>query len=719
MPDNQMTDLAGSRRQFLKGAAGTALLLQFTLLPGAANRGAQAAAAGPAFSPNGFLRIDADGSVTIAIKHVEMGQGVHTGLAALAAEELDADWARVRVEPHAQMNLTGGSSATIGAWQPMRQAGALARAMLVQAAAEQWKVPAAEITVAAGVVRHAASKRQAGFGELAARASALPVPDAKTVALKQPADFKLIGKQIPRLDSPAKTDGEAVFAMDVTLPGMLTAVIARPPVFGAKMRSFDPSTTLKVPGVTHVVEVPRGIAVVAKGFWAASRGRDALRVEWDESAAEKRSTAELLAEYRQLASQDGTVARNDGDVAQGFAKGAKKLTAEYVFPYLAHAPMEPLSCVANLTGDRLEIWAGCQAPPFDYANAAAAAGLKPEQVKINTTLAGGSFGRRANPESDYIAEAASVAKAIGGTAPVKLVWTREDDIRGGRYRPLYLHAMSAALDDKGMPVAWKHHIVGQSIFSSVPAFAGMMKNGVDPTSSEGAVNIPYQIANFRLDLTNTKAGVPILWWRSVGSTHTAFATETFIDELAVAAGKDPLDYRRALMAEHPRHLAVLNLVAEKAGWGSALPKGRARGIAVAESFNTVVAQVAEVSQDAKGRIKVERVVCAVDCGTAVTPDVVRAQMEGGIGFALGAVLFGDISLEKGGKVAQSNFHDYRVLRISEMPKVEVHILPSSNPPSGVGEPGVPPTGPAVANAVAALTGQRIRVLPMTNSLTTA
>jgi isoquinoline 1-oxidoreductase beta subunit len=715
MPDNAMPEIASSRRQFLRTAAGlgTGLVLEFTILPPGGRGALAAAATARGLKPNAFVRVAPDDSVTVSISHVEMGQGVHTGLAAIAAEELDADWGRVRVEPAAQMKMTGGSNSTAGSWAELRQAGATARAMLVNAAAGAWGVPAAEITTERGVLRHAGSNRQARYGEMAERAGALPVPE--NVPLKDPKAFRLVGQPLPRLDNQAKTTGTAVFALDVAFPDMVTALVARPPRFGAKVRSIDATAAKAVPGVLAVVQIPRGVAVVAKGFWAAQKGREALKVGWDDSAAETRSTADLLAEYRKVAAGSGTAARNDGDATTAFAKAPKKLAAEYVFPYLAHAPMEPLNCVVKLTATSCEVWAGCQAPPFDYGNAAAAAGLKPEQVKINTVLAGGSFGRRANPESDYISEAVSIAKAWGGSAPVKLVWTREDDIKGGRYRPFYVHSLQAALDKDGKPVAWKHHIVGQSIFDSVPMFRGMMKDGIDPTSVEGAVNIPYAIPNFRLDVTNMTTGVPILWWRSVGSTHTAFATETFIDELAQAAGKDPLAYRRSLMAHSPRHLTVLDLVAEKAGWGRPLPQGWARGIAVAESFNTVVGQVAEVSRDAQGKIKVERVVCAVDCGTAVTPDVVRAQMEGGIGFGLGAVLFGAVTLDKG-EVEQSNFHDYRVLRMAEMPKVEVHIVPSTNPPTGVGEPGVPPIGPAVANAVAALTGQRVRSLPMVSAV---
>jgi isoquinoline 1-oxidoreductase beta subunit len=449
---------------------------------------------------------------------------------------------------------------------------------------------------------------------------------------------------------------------------------------------------------------------VGKTFWAAKQGRDALKIEWDDSAAEKRSSTELMIAYEELANSAGTPARKDGDADAALGGAARRLKASFKFPYLAHAPMEPLTCVVRLTADACEIWAGDQFQTIDQANAAKVAGLKPEQVTINTLYAGGSFGRRANAVSDYIVEAVSVAKALGANGkPVKLIWTREDDIRGGRYRPMYFHSIEAGLDSNGTLVAWRHRIVGQSIMEGTPMAAMTVKDGVDETSVEGASTLPYAIPNLGVELHTTQVGVPVLWWRSVGSTHTAYATEVFLDEVAHATGKDPVALRQALLKD-PRHLGVLKLVAEKSGWGTPLPAGKGRGIALHKSFNTYVAQVAEVSVAADGKVKVDRVVCAVDCGVPVNPDVIRAQMEGGIGFGIGAVLYGAITL-KAGKVEQSNFFDYQVLRIEDMPAVEVHIVPSTENPTGVGEPGVPPIGPALSNAVFAATGKRIRTLP--------
>ncbi len=709
-----------SRRRFLQAgaASGAALVVGFNWTAGRMKTAAAQAAG--TFAPNAFVRIGRDNIVTVIAKHLEMGQGSYTGLATILAEELDADWAQVRVESApadatrynntlwGPVQGTGGSSAIANSYEQLRKAGATARAMLVQAAAQAWSVPPGAIGVDRGVVIHPASGRSARFGELAERAATLTPPN--DVPLKDPSKFRLIGAaSMPRVDTKAKCNGTARFALDVKPPGALTALIARPPLFGATVKSFNADKAKAVAGVTDVVQVPAGVAVVAQDFWAARKGREALEVEWDDSKAEKRGSAELIAEYKRLAATPGTVARKDGDAERALSGAAKTVEAVFEFPYLAHTPMEPLNCVVQLSANSCEIWAGDQFQTVDQANAATAAGLKPEQVKINTVFAGGSFGRRANPASDYIVEGVTVAKAIGGRAPVKLVWTREDDLRGGRYRPLYVHAMRATLDAQGNPLAWHHRIVGQSILAGTPFEPMMVKNGVDMTSVEGAQNLPYGIPNLSVELHTTKVGVPVLWWRSVGSTHTAFATEVLIDELAVSAGKDPYEFRRGLLAKHPRHLAALDLAAEKAGWRTPLPQGRTRGIAVHESFGSFVAQVAEISMNG-GEVKVERVVCAVDCGIAINPDVIRAQMEGGIGFGLGAALAEAITID-GGRVEQSNFDDYTPLRIDQMPKVEVHIVQSVEPPTGVGEPGVPPIAPAVANAIAAATGQRIRSLP--------
>jgi isoquinoline 1-oxidoreductase beta subunit len=582
--------------------------------------------------------------------------------------------------------------------------------MLLGAAANKWHVPVAELTVEKGIVYHAGSKRQATFGSLVATAATLPVPEK--VALKDPKDFKLIGHPVPRVDVPAKVDGSAQFTLDVVLPGMLVALLKRPPLFGATVKSFDISAANAIPGVVKVVQVPRGVAVIAKSFWAAKQGRDALRVEWDDTNAEKRSSAALMDEYRRLADQPAASARKQGDAAQAIRNASHKLSASYEFPYLAHAPMEPLDAVVKLTASSCEIWAGDQFQTVDQGNAAKTAGLDPQQVSIHTLYAGGSFGRRANAGSDYIVEAVSIAKAYGADGtPIKLQWTREDDIHGGLYRPMYFHKLEAGLNDKGELSGWRHVIVGQSIVADTFLGAMMIKDGIDPTSVEGAANIPYAIPNIAVDLSTTKTGVPVLWWRVVGSSHTTFAVEAFIDEVAHVAGEDGFTFRRKLLEHQPRMKAVLELAAEKAGWSSGpMPKGKGRGIAVAEAFETFVAQVAEVSVDEAGNVKVDRVVCAVDCGTPINPDIIAAQMEGGIGFALGAVLHGRITL-RDGHVEQGNFNSYRVLRMNEMPKVEVHIVPSTEAPTGVGEPGVAPLGPAVANAIFAATGQRIHVLP--------
>ena len=720
--------LRSTRRDFLK-TAGTAGAIALTIgfEWSVSSRRAFAApvpGTGTAFIPNAFLRIGADNRVTVIAKHVEMGQGAYTGIATIVAEELDADWAQIQVESapadaKRYANLvfgtiqgTGGSSAMSNSWMQLREAGGKARAMLLAAAAKQWKVPVADLTVEKSVVYHAPSKRHANFGALVATAATLPVPE--TVQLKDPKDFTLIGHTAPRVDAPAKSDGSAQFTIDVAMPGLLVALLKRPPRFGGTVKSFDAAAAMAVPGVVKVVQVPGGVAVVAKSFWAAKQGRDALTIEWDESNAEKRSSAAIMEEYRHLADQPASSARKEGDAARAIKDAAHRVSASFEFPYLAHAPMEPLDAVVKLSANACEIWAGDQFQTIDQANAAHTAGLDPQQVSIHTLYAGGSFGRRANVWSDYIVEAVSIAKAYGADGtPIKLQWTREDDIHGGLYRPMYFHKLEAGLSADGHLTGWRHVIVGQSIMAGGP-FAVMIKDGIDPTSVEGAANIPYDIPNIAVDLATTKTGVPVLWWRVVGSSHTAFAVEAFIDEVAHAAGQDPLSFRRNLLDKQPRMKAVLELAAEKAGWGTPLPPGKGRGIAVAEAFKSLVAQVAEVSVSKDGEVRVDRVVCAVDCGTPINPDIIAAQMEGGIGFGLGAVLYSAITL-KDGRVEQDNFNSYRVLRINEMPKVEVHIVQSAEPPTGVGEPGVAPVGPAVANAIFAATGKRHYVLPLSKA----
>jgi len=714
------TILNVTRRDFLKSAGGLVLAVSLpqSLAQSGPGRTVLAGERPAAFAPNAFIRIGADNTVTVVVKHLEMGQGTYTGLPTLVAEELDADWAQIRAvgapaDARQYNNLfwgqaqgTGGSTAIPNSYEQMRKAGAAARAMLVAAAAEKWKAPAGEIKVSRGVVTW--RDRRATFGQLAADAAKQPVP--ADVTLKDPKNFVYIGKPARRTDARAKSNGTALFTQDVKLPGMLTAVVLHPPRFGAKLKSFDAAKAKAVKGVQEVVAFStpesNGVAVLARDYWTAKQGRDALTAEWDESAAFKMSSSEILSEYKRLAATPGTPARKDGDAESALKNAARTLDASYEFPYLAHAALEPMNCVVKLDSQACEIWNGEQFQTMDQAVVAQLLGLKPEQVKLNQLYAGGSFGRRANPKSDFVLEAAAIAKAIGGKAPVKLVWGREDDMRAGWYRPMYYHTLQAGLDAQGNLVAWKHVIVGQSILTGTAFESMMVKDGVDATSVEGASNLPYSIPNLAVSLHTPKMGVPVQWWRSVGSTHTAFATECFLDEIARETKKDPFELRRALLGKHPRHKAVLEAAAARAGWGKPLPAGRARGIAVHESFNTYVAQVVEVSAK-----KIERVVCAVDCGVAVNPNIIAMQMESGIGYGLSAALTGAITL-KDGLVEQSNFHDYPILRMNEMPRVETVIIPSKEKPTGVGEPATPVIAPALANALLALNGKPIRALPL-------
>ncbi|NUO75713.1 MAG: xanthine dehydrogenase family protein molybdopterin-binding subunit, partial [Lysobacter sp.] len=568
-------------------------------------------------------------------------------------------------------------------------------------------VAAADVSTANGVA--SAGSQRARYGELAAAAAELPAPKGAP-ALKDAKDWKLIGKPTKRLDSPEKITGRAKFGMDVQFDGLLTAVVARSPVFGGKVKSFDAAAAKAVAGVRDVVQVPSGVAVIADHYWAAKLGRDALKVDWDLGPNAGLDTVKLREEFRKLAATPGAVAAQAGDAAGALAKAGKPFEAEYNVPYLAHAPMEPLNCTVKIDGDGCDIWTGTQFQTVDQQVAAGILGLKPEQVRIHTMFLGGGFGRRATPTSDFVSEAVQVAKAAG--KPVKTVWSREDDVRGGYYRPMYLQQARVALDAQGYPAAWEHRMVGQSIITGTPFEAAMVKNGIDATSVEGVADSPYlkDLPHHRVELHSPKTGIPVLWWRSVGHSYNAFVMEGLIDELAHAAGKDPVEYRRALLKAHPRHLAALNLAAEKAAWGTPVEKGRGRGVAVHESFGSYLAQIAEVSVE-NGAIRVHKVVCAIDCGLAVNPDGVRAQMESGIAFGLGAALHSALSFQDG-RVQQSNYHDYQVLRLNEMPQVEVHIVPSTERMGGAGEPGTAPIAPAVANAVFALTGQRLRELPL-------
>ncbi len=701
-----------TRRAFVAGAG---LVIGFAMAPkgyAAVMQAVQAGGAGAAM--NIFVKIGVDDTVTILSKHIEFGQGPFTGLATLIAEELDADWSQMRAvhspaDDKVYANLafglqgTGGSTAIANSYEQYRSAGAAARAMLVAAAAKEWGVPAAEITVSKGRIGHVASGKESGFGALADKAAQETPPEKP--ALKDPKDFVLIGKDLPKLDTLAKSTGKAIYTLDVLADDMLVALVAHPDHFGATVKSFDDADTRKVPGVVDVRQIPQGVAVYADNTFAALKGRDALRIEWDFAKAETRSTGELAADFAVKFSEEGIEAAKRGDVVKAFLEaGIQSLEAEIVFPFLAHAPMEPLDAVFVKAADgSLDIYSGSQFPGQDQTAAATVLGLDPSKVRVNTQLAGGSFGRRAQFGSPYMQEAAEVFKATDGSRPVKHMWTREDDIRGGFYRPMYLHKMKGSIDPQGKITAWDQTIVGQSI---------MQKADLDETSVEGAANLPYDIANLRVVSHNVTLAIPPLWWRSVGHTHTGFAVETFVDELFQAVGKDPVEGRLALLAKEPRHAATLKTVAEMADWGSAVPEGHARGVAVVKSFGTYVAQIVEVSRDAAGQPRVHNVWCAVDCGVAINPNVIKAQMEGGVGYGLGAVLFDEVTLGKGGKIMQSNFHDYRSLRINEMPHVEVAVMASQEKPTGVGEPGVPPVGPAVANAWRRLTGTTVRRLPI-------
>jgi isoquinoline 1-oxidoreductase beta subunit len=713
-----------SRRNFIKaGAVATSGLVLGFFMPGA-NKFAQAAdAAKPVYAPNAFLRISPDNTVTVLVNRLEFGQGVHTALPMLIAEELDADWSQMRGElapagdafkdPAFGMQMTGGSGTIAHSFTQYREIGAKARSMLIGAAAEQWKVKPEQCKTAKGFVIGPAGQK-ASYGALADAAMKQPMP--ATVALKDPKNFNFIGKPAKRLDARAKSSGKQQFGIDFTLPNAKVALVARPPVFGAKVAKFDASKAKAIKGVVDVLEVPvdrggSGVVVIADGYWPAKQAREALAIEWDTSAVEKVSSAKQMADFAALSKTPGLVAKK-ADIAK-LAGAPKKISAVYEFPYLAHAPMEPLNCVVDLKADSCTVWAGSQFQTIDQGAIAKTAGLKSEQVTLNTMMAGGGFGRRAVPTSDYIIEAVNVAKAYkaaGKSGPVKVVWSREDDIKGGYYRPSHVHRADIGLDAKGNILAWDHAIVGQSILTGSPFEAFMVKDGVDATMVEG-MGAPYEVP-MNLSVHNAKANVPVLWWRSVGSTHTAFVMETLVDEAAHVAGMDPVAYRKKLMGDkHKRHLAALDLAVAKSGYGKKkLAKGRAWGVALHESFNSVVAYVVEASVT-KDVPKLHKVTAGVHCNLAVNPLTIEAQVQGAVLMALGTTLPGAAITLKDGVVEQQNFSDYTVARMNDMPQVDVHIVPSSDPPTGMGEPGVPPLAPAFANAVFTLTGKRLRKLP--------
>lgn len=729
IPELNPATIATSRRGFLLGASAVAGGLMVGMRADPVNAASSGAAAGEPANPlAGYIHIAPDNSVTILSSQFDMGQGSYHGLATLVVEELGADWSQIDVKGAAgntklygnilwggAVQGTGGSTSIATSFDRYRQAGAAAREMLIAAAAETWSVETSKITVSGGKLTDK-SGNSATFGDMAAKAASMPLPE--NVKLKDAADWTEIGdEKLRRFDSATKANGTHDFTIDVKLDGLLTAVVAHPPKFGAKVKSFDAAEALKVRGVTDVVEIPRGVAVVGEHMWAVIKGREALTVEWDEAQAETRGSAEIMAEYKTKAGEvQQATARTEGDTAAALSSAAKVIEATYEFPYLAHAAMEPLNAVARRNADgTLEVWGGHQIPDIYQGISAKIAGVKPEQVTMHVMKTGGGFGRRAVADGDVVAEAVSVASAIGFKAPVKVQWTREDDMRGGRYRPAYVHSFKAGLDKDNKLIAWHNHIVGQSIVSGTP-FEGLIKDGVDGTSVEGASNIPYGIQNINVGLTTTDVKVPVLWWRAVGSTHTAYAVESFLDEVIAEIGADPYTYRMELLKDHPRHAAVLKLAADKAGWSSPAPEGRFRGLAVHESFASVVAHIAEISME-NGTPTVHKVTVAVDCGIAINPDTIKAQMEGGTGFGLGSILAEELTLVNG-EVEQGNYDTYTPLRIDAMPEVEVHIVPSSNKPTGVGEPGVPSIGPAIANAIAAAGGRRIRVLPMSKSMGT-
>ncbi|MDM0057941.1 xanthine dehydrogenase family protein molybdopterin-binding subunit [Variovorax fucosicus] len=714
------------RRSFLKlaGVGGLALGAFPHLAMAQANgAGPAASALKPTQQPLAFVQIATNGEVTVTINRLEFGQGVQTGLPMILAEELDADWSLVRSksgtndaayhDPAFGMHLTGGSNSIKNSFTQYRELGARARAMLLSAAAARWKVDVATLRAQAGTVLGPGG-RKLGYGELAEAAMALPVPEK--ITLKDPRDFKIIGRPTTRLDARAKSSGRQDFGIDVKHAGQLTAVVAHPPVFGARLKSVDDSAARAIKGVKAVLRVPldrgaEGIAVVADGYWPAKLGRDALKLQWDTSAVEKVDSEKQLAQYRELAAKPGP-RKFEADMAP-LATAPKQLEAEFVFPYLAHAPMEPINCTVRLTDGRAELWVGTQCAGLDAAAAARVLGLKPEQVMVNVQMAGGGFGRRFAGTSDFVVEACEIAKAArsaGLNVPVRLLWSREDDIKGGYYRPMHLHRARIGFDERGKILAWDHTIVGQSITTGTVFGEFQVKNGIDATATEG-MRDPYPVP-MRLTVHHPQVNVPVLWWRSVGSTHTAFVMETLIDEIARSTKQDPVTYRMQLFGDkHPRHRAALQLAVDKSGYGKKqLPAGRAWGVAVHESFKSVVAYVVEASVK-DGQPVLDRVTSGVHCNLAVNPRSVEAQVQGAAVMGLSMCLPGGAITLKDGEVQQGNFGDFTVARITNMPEFAVHIVPSADAPTGMGEPGLPPLAPAFANAIARVTGKPLRQLP--------
>ncbi len=727
-----------SRRNFLKAgaAAGGGLLISVYLPPFAwAQAGEQSkAAAGAVFAPNIWLRIGADDSVTVIQSQIEMGQGVMTAMPMLVAEELDADWSKIRLEwapadpayGNPQMRgvqMTASSQSTRGYWKPLREAGATARAMLVTAASQTWGVPEDSCATEKGEVIHQPSGRRLRYGALAEKASTLPVP--QQVPLKRQKDFRLLGRSLPRRDVPEKVTGKAVFGIDIQRPNLLVARVLRCPVFGGKVAGLNAGKAKAVPGVREVVPVgsglgavldpfwastqqpASGVAVVADNFWAATQGLKALEVSWDEGANAQLSSDEIRRRFVEGAEKPGAVARNDGDFDTAFDGAAKRLEAVYELPYLAHATMEPMNCTADARPDGCDVWVSTQSQTSAFNAAVRVSGLPASQVKIHTTYVGGGFGRRG--EADYVAEAVEISKAVG--RPVKVVWTREDDMQHDFYRPATYVRFWAALDGSGMPTGWKARLVQPSLFARFDPKALAATHGLDMISIGGVASLPYAIPNQRAEYVYNDPGIPIGFWRSPSGSVSGYIVESFVDEIAVAAGKDPYEFRRGLLDKAPRVRGVLELAAQKANWGSRLPQGRFRGISALETIGSFIAQVAEVSVAKEGKVRVHRVVCAIDCGWTINPDTIKAQMESGIIYGLTAALYGEITI-KNGRVQQNNFNDYPVLRMREMPQIEVYIVPSTETPGGIGEAAVPPIASAVVNAIYAATGKRIRRLPI-------
>ena len=705
-----------SKRSFLRAgvATGGGLLILINAPLFRADRAAAAVAPAADFAPSAFIRIDQTGRVTAIIPQVEIGQGVYTSMPMLLAEELEMEPSQIWVEhappddklyanPKLGFQATGGSTSIAAFYEPFRQAGAVARTMLVAAAAETWGVDASSCRAENGTVIHDGSNRSVSYGDLAAKAATLPVPEK--VALKDPKDFRIIGKSLKRRDSVEKTTGRAQYSIDFTMPGMKIAVAQASPIIGGKLVGMDETAALAVAGVRNVVRFDDTVAVIADHTGAARKGLAALNPQWQGGAATY-STADLVGDLDKAIAGDAVVATNEGDFENAISVAAKTLEARYEAPLLAHATMEPMTCAARITADGCDIWVGTQVIARVQSAVAEATGLPAEKVRVHNFLMGGAFGRRL--ETDYAVQAAMIAKQVD--FPVKVIWTREEDFQHDAFRPCYVDKLSAGLDANGVPTAFSHRVAASSVMARwTPAW---FVNGLDPDAVDGAAG-PYKFPNLRIEYSRSEppAGIMTGWWRGVGVTHNSFAVESFIDEMAEAAGKDPVEFRRLLLAESPRAKAVLDLAAEKAGWGTPMPAGKGRGVSVIQLFGTYAAQVAEVSVDARGEVRLDRVVCAVDCGRVVNPDGAKAQMEGGIIFGASAALYNAIDIEKG-RIVQTNFDTYRVMRIDEAPTIEVYFVDSDQPPTGTGEPGTAAIAGAIGNAVSAATGKRLRKLPV-------